>query len=130
VTVSTPSGTGSSDVVYTVQANPDTTARSTTVVAAGQTHTVNQAGAACTYSIDPTSGSLAAAGGPGQFRVTTQTGCAWTATTSADWITVTSPSGTGTGDVTYTTQTNTTGAARSATIVVGGQTYTVNEAAQ
>jgi hypothetical protein len=129
VTVSTPSGTGSSVVVYTAAANSDPAARSTTITAGGQVHTVNQAGAPapCTYSLDPTSASYMAPGGSATFKVMTQPGCTWTASTMAPWITVTSGAGNGTGDVAYSVQVNSTGAARSDTITVAGQVFTVSQ---
>jgi hypothetical protein len=130
VTVTTPSGTGTADVVYTVQANSDPAARSTTVTANGQTHTVNQAGAPapCTYSIEPSAQAFAAAGGSSMFRLTTQTGCAWTASTASDWISLPNQAGTGTSDIPFTVQANSTGAPRSGSIVVAGQTFSVTQA--
>jgi hypothetical protein len=130
VTMTTSSGTGSGDVVYTVQANSDPSARSATVTAGGQVHTINQAAAPapCTYSIDPSSEAFATGGGSSTFKVTTQSGCAWTASTPAPWITLTTASGSGTGDVAYSVQANDTAAARSSTITVGGQTYGVSQA--
>jgi hypothetical protein len=129
VTVTTPSGTGPGDVVYTTAANSDPAARSTTVTAGGQVHTVNQAGAPapCTYTLDPTSASYMAAGGSATFKVMTQPGCTWTASTMAPWITVTSGAGSGTGDAGYTVQVNSTGAPRTDTITVAGQAFTVSQ---
>jgi hypothetical protein len=127
-----PNGTGSGtgDVTYTVQANPDQTQRTTTITVAGQTHTVTQAAATppCTYALDPASGSSPAAGGGGMFTVTTQAGCAWTATTGDAWITVATASGTGTGEVSYTVQANGTGLSRSGTITAGGKSYSLTQA--
>ena len=116
-------------MVYTAAANSDTAARSTTVTVGGQVHTVNQAGAPvpCTYSVDPTSASYMAAGGSATFKVITQAGCTWTASTTAPWITVTSGTGSGTGDVGYSVQVNSTGAPRSDTISVAGQVFTVSQ---
>src|SRR6185503_16082919 len=53
--------------------------------------------------------------------------CAWTATTSAPWITVTAgQSGTGNGTVAFTVAVN-TGSVRRATIAAGGKTFTVTQ---
>ena len=61
--------------------------------------------------------------------VTAGTGCTWTASSSASWLTVTSgASGSGNGSVGYAIAAN-TGAARSATLTVGGRTVTVSQAA-
>jgi hypothetical protein len=103
--------------------------RSGTLTIAGQTFTVNQAGA-CTSSINPTSQSIGAAGGAGtQISVTSASGCAWTATTTDAWITVTAgASGSGNGTVNFTIAAN-SGPARTGTISVAGHTFTVNQAA-
>src|SRR5438128_2564058 len=83
--------------------------------------------APCTFSASPTSASPAAAGGPASVSVTAGAGCAWTAVSTAAWITVTSgASGTGNGTVNYTVAAN-TGSARSGSLTVGGQTVTVNQ---
>jgi len=56
----------------------------------------------CTYAISPTRASFSRAGGTGSVAVTTQAGCAWTATSNDSWIVVTGgASGTGNGAVTY-----------------------------
>jgi hypothetical protein len=129
VTMTTMSGTGPGDVMYHVQPNTDASARTGTVTAGGQTHTVNQSAPppACTYTIDPSTGTVVAAGGQGQFKVTTQDGCAWNATTSATWITIGTESGMGTGNVVFTAQANPDAMPRSATIGAAGQTYTLNQ---
>jgi hypothetical protein len=106
-------------------------ARSGTLTIGGKTFTVSQAAApspACTYSIAPANQTIAVGGGGGSVAVTTGADCAWTATSSAAWLTVASgASGTGTGSVVFTVSANATGVARSATIAVNGQTFTVNQ---
>jgi hypothetical protein len=88
---------------------------------------VNQA-SGCTYAIDPTSVSVAAGGGTGSVAVTAGAGCAWTAVSNDAWILVTSgSSGSGNGSVGYSVAAN-TGPARSGTITIAGQTFTVNQA--
>jgi hypothetical protein len=90
--------------------------------------TVYQAGEpTCTYSLSPSSVQLSSIGGGASFAVTTQTGCTWTATSNADWIT-TSSSGNGSGTVNYSVQQN-NGSARSGTITVAGQTVSINQSA-
>src|SRR4029453_12327468 len=117
------SGTGSADVTYSVQANTAMAARSTTITIGGQTHTVTQDAAAppCTFTINPSSQNFTASGGEGRFTVTTQAGCQWSATSGAPWVNLSTVSGTGSADVTYSVQANTTMAARSTTITIGGQ---------
>jgi hypothetical protein len=82
----------------------------------------------CTYALSAASQSVSASGGTGTFNVTTPTGCTWTATTAASWITFTQSSGNGNGAVNFTVAAN-AGVARTATISVGGQTFTVNQSA-
>ena len=121
------SGSGNGSVSYSTAANSGA-ARTGTITIGGQTFTVNQAGS-CSYSINPATQSApigGANGGP--VTVTAGTGCGWTATTTDNWITITSgASGSGNGSVSYSTAAN-SGAARTGTITIGGQTFTVNQA--
>jgi uncharacterized protein (TIGR03437 family) len=123
------SGTGNGMVGYTVAANTLGTARTGTLTIAGQTFTVNQAAAACTYAITPTSASIAATGGSGTVAITAGMGCAWTAASNTAWITITSAtSGSGNGSIKYMVAAS-TGPARTGTLTVAGLTFTVNQAA-
>jgi len=84
----------------------------------------------CTFSLSGSDRSFDATGGTGNVSVDTSSGCAWSATSSASWLTVTSgASGTGTGAVVFQVAANTTGQARTASLSIGGQTFTVNQAA-
>ena len=113
-------------------ANTATTARSGTLNISGQTFTVNQAAATqtCTVSINPTSQSVPAAGITGlSVTVTAPSGCSRPATSNATWITVTNgATGSGNGTVTLNVAAN-TGGARTGTVTIGGQTFTVNQSA-
>jgi hypothetical protein len=83
----------------------------------------------CSYSINPTSINVAAAGTTDNVGVTTATGCAWTAVSNDAFITVNSgASGSGNGIVNYTVAAN-SGSARTGTVTIAGQTFTVNQAA-
>ena len=124
-------GTGSGSVGFTVAANTGA-ARTGTITIAGQAFTVTQAAAPppppppCTYSIDPTGASVVAAGGTGSVAVTAGTACAWTATTTASWITITSgAAGIGNGTVAYGVAANPTGASRLGTVAIAGQTFKI-----
>jgi hypothetical protein len=87
------------------------------------------ASAACTYSINPTSASFGAAGGAGSVLVTAGTGCAWTATSNASWITITGgSSGSGNGPVSYSVAVYTgKPKKRSGTMTIAGQTFQVKQ---
>jgi hypothetical protein len=101
---------------------------------AGHTVTVTQAAAppSCAFSLAPSSQSVAADGGATSVAITaTPSSCAWTAAAGVAWIAVTSPAsggGTGSGTVTLTVAAN-AGAARSGVVSIGGQPFTVNQAA-
>jgi len=84
----------------------------------------------CTYSLSPTSQSLAVSGGTGTISVTAGSGCSWTATPSASWITITTgSSGTGNGTVYFSVASN-TGSSRNGTITIGGQTFALSQSGQ
>jgi len=84
-------------------------------------------GGSCTYSINPTSKSFTSSAGTGNINVTAGTGCAWTATKSANWITITSGnSGTGNGTCSYSVSAN-TGSARNGTITIEGETFYITQ---
>ena len=121
------SGIGNGTVTYTVSANTTGSPRTAIITVGGQTHTVTQA--ECTYSISPPSRSFNSSEGTGSITVTSSaSGCSWTASESADWISITSgSSGIGNGTVTYTVSANTTGSPRTATITVAGQSHTVTQ---
>lgn len=86
---------------------------------------------ACQYTLSAPSVSLAASGGTGTVGVTASAGyCAWTAQSSAGWLRVTgTASATGSGNVAFTADANTTSASRTATLSIGGALFTVTEAA-
>lgn len=85
---------------------------------------------ACSFSINPTSRSHTSKAETGSVTVTGTAGCAWTATESLSWVTITSgASGTGNGTVNYSVDANSTTSARSGSITIAGQTFTVNQSA-
>ncbi len=123
------SGSGNGTVAFTIAANPDAATRSGNITIAGQSYTITQYGLPCTYSISPTtSGSLGAAATTATITVTALAGCAWTTEDSLSWATVTSGSGAGNGTVEYSVTANVSSAARTGTMTVAGQAYTVNQA--
>ncbi|MGD0237508.1 MAG: C1 family peptidase [Syntrophorhabdales bacterium] len=124
------SGSGNGTVAYTVTPNTGTTSRTGSLTIGGQTFTVTQAGQSCTYAISPTSNSLTAAGGSGYVGITcSASGCPWTASSNATWITVTGgTSGSGSGSVGYSVTANTSTTSRTGSLTIGGQTFTVTQA--
>ncbi|MDQ2947406.1 MAG: putative Ig domain-containing protein [Acidobacteriota bacterium] len=84
-------------------------------------------GVACSYILSATTQTFSATGGMGTLSVTTPTGCAWTAVSNASWITINFGANNSTNaNVGYMVAPD-TGAARSSTLVIAGQTYTVNQ---
>ncbi|MBI3653664.1 MAG: VCBS repeat-containing protein [Acidobacteria bacterium] len=122
------SSTGNGTVNFSVAANPNPATRTGTMTIAGQTFTVMQAAAPCTYSILPTSQSYNSAGGTGSVAVTATTGCPWTAVSNDAFITITSgASGTGNGTVNYSVAAKTDPGSRTGTMTIAGQTFTVTQ---
>jgi hypothetical protein len=120
------SGSGSGSLTIAVE--PNTGLERTGVVNVGpDAITVTQA-AGCSYDIAPTSQTFTQAGGSGgPVTVTAPAGCAWTATSSASWVTIGSgSSGTGTGTVTFSVAAN-TGAPRAADLTIAGRTFRVSQ---
>jgi hypothetical protein len=71
--------------------------------------------------------SVAAAAGSGTLAVNVPAGVSWTAVSNEAWITISGgASGTGSGTLTFTIQPD-SGAARSGTISIAGQTFTISQ---
>ncbi|HEV8344925.1 MAG TPA: putative Ig domain-containing protein, partial [Vicinamibacterales bacterium] len=83
----------------------------------------------CAYTIAPTAGSISSRGGRGNFTLNTAANCAWSASASASWITITNapPNGSGAATIGYSVALNSSPTQRSGTITVGGQTYTLTQ---
>ena len=122
ISLSPPSGSGSGTVRVTVLANPGV-ARKATITIAGQTHTINQEEARCTYSISPTSQLVDEDGGFYDVTVSaTHNGCDWSTSESVSWLSLSPTSGSGSGTVRVIYLSN-SGAARSATMTIAGETH-------
>ncbi len=123
-------GTGSGTVTYSVANNSSSSPRTGTITVAGQTFTVNQAGSggpSCSFTISPTSANVGVASGTGTITVTaSDPSCTRTAVSNSSFITITSgATGTGSGTVTYSYTLSKV--ARTGTITVAGQTFTLNQ---
>ncbi|HYM25880.1 MAG TPA: phospholipase D-like domain-containing protein [Vicinamibacterales bacterium] len=122
------SGTGNGSVTLSATVN-GAAARSTTATIAGKTLTASEASAPCVFTLSPASQSMSYAGDSGSFSVSVGSWCSWTASSSAPWLSITSGgSGSGAGAVSVAAAAN-NGGARSATVSVGGQTFTANQGA-
>ncbi|MFN6963110.1 MAG: FG-GAP-like repeat-containing protein [Pyrinomonadaceae bacterium] len=86
--------------------------------------------AACSYTLTPASADVPGLGGNFSFTVTTTPGCRWFANTQSSFVTINGPgNGLGSATISYTVASNQGGGARTATINVSGQTFTINQAA-
>ena len=84
-------------------------------------------GQSCAYSLSALNQSFSANGGAGTVNIVTSSGCGWSVVSNANFIAITSlAAGIGSGSVFYSVAPN-NGAGRAATLVVAGQTYTVNQ---
>lgn len=135
------SGTGAETVRVSIAPNPANEPRIGTIMLGDRRSTVAQAGAAgtpaipvvpgpaCTYLVGPSNATIPASGGTATVAVSARTGCAWTASSGTGWVTVTSgATGSGNGSLTFSAAAN-TGGARTGTVTIAGQTFTVTQAA-
>ncbi len=84
----------------------------------------------CTYSIDKSAASFTNGGGTANVNVTAGAGCAWSASEGVPWLSVSSgQTGAGNGAVSISVDPNTNTGPRSSAVDIGGQKFSVNEAA-
>jgi hypothetical protein len=120
------SGSGSGRVDYTVAANSGPS-RTATITVAGNVHTISQTAADCSYSISPNRRTIGGNGGSYNISVSVNIAdCEWTASENVSWISLSRTSGTGSGTVQVTVAAN-TGAARTATITIAGQSHRIDQ---
>jgi len=118
-------GTGPGSVAFAI-ASTTGPSRSGTLTVAGQTITVVQS-QGCSFSINPTTASVPSSGGSETVAVTAAAGCSWTAQSNVPWIALSSGAGgSGNGAVAFNVAA-TTGPARSGTLTIAGQAFTVNQ---
>lgn len=121
------SGTGNGTTTIKVAANSGATDRTGTVTIGGRPFTVTQAGT-CSFTVTPSSVSVAAAASKSTFSISTKTGCTWTATGMPSWITMASTGTTGSGTLSFTIAAN-IAPARSATLTIAGKSVVVKQGA-
>lgn len=128
ITILTSASRGTGNVNYAIAANSGG-GRVGTISVGGQNFNIDQAALTCSYSIGPAAAALAATGGDTRVVVNAPAGCSWTAVSNAGFLSVTSgASGAGNGAVTVNAVAN-TGGARSGTVTIAGQTFSVTQAA-
>jgi cyclophilin family peptidyl-prolyl cis-trans isomerase len=126
----TSSSSGNGAVNYFVEANLDFAPRAGTITVEGQTFTVMQDGAMCSYSIAPMEIAVGAGGTNASVDVAAAgTNCEWTALSNDSWITILSgTNGTGSGTVDYSVASNPATSNRVGTVIIAGRTFTVTQA--
>ena len=82
---------------------------------------------ACTFSVALSNTSFGSAASSGTINVATGSGCDWTVSSNASWITLAATAGSGPGSTSFTVAANI--AARSGAIVVAGQTFMIMQSA-
>jgi hypothetical protein len=82
----------------------------------------------CIYTLSTLNVMMPMGGGSSSVTVSAGGSCAWSATSNASFITITSGAGaTGGGTVMFSVAANGTGSARSGTLTIAGQTVTVSQ---
>jgi alpha-L-arabinofuranosidase len=120
-------GTGSPDIATSVFAGAASSFNytfapySATVIALA-------AGGSCSFSVEAQFGKFKPRGGSGNLTVTSDAGCAWQASSDANWITITAgEAGVGNGVVSIAVAPNTTGGKRKGRVTVAGQVFVVTQ---
>ncbi len=117
---------GNGTVNFSVAANTGRI-REGAITVGGQVFAILQSAPACLARLSAAGLTVDASGGTGSVNVTMPPGCAWTTSSSAPWVSITSgASGTSNGTVSFTVQANAE-AARNATLTIGGQLFTITQ---
>lgn len=124
--VSPGSGVGSGRLLLRVGEHSRLDSRTLTVTVNSQAFRISQTGVGCVYTVNPVALEVADEGGRLTFTLTTMAGCGWTAASSVGWLTVTTPSGTGSGSVLVQVASN-AGDVRQGFVTVAGQRVTITQ---
>ncbi len=134
-TVGSATNYGTGNVNYTVTANGCVASRSASLTVATSVPgtqpalAITQDGSPNNLSLSQTSLTTSASATTGRITVTTGDGCSWSAASNANWLQITgTSSGSGLSSFAYSVLAN-TGPARTGTIQVGPQTFTVTQQA-
>jgi hypothetical protein len=123
------SGSGNGSVSVNIATNSTTAPRTAAVKVGGQSYSVSQAGLPCSFSLSANNPVQPAGGGGGSVDIVTNAGCGWTASAASTggWLTPTGTSGTGPTTFGFTAAANGTGASRTGTVTIAGQSMTVTQ---
>ena len=132
-------GSGTAPVRFQVAANGGAATRAGSLQVAGLRVDVRQAAASgpqppplppgdCSYELVPNSALAGPEQTDGSVVVQTDTGCSWSATSDASWLTIVAgASGSGAGQVTYRAAQNTSTSPRTGQITVQGALFTLEQ---
>jgi hypothetical protein len=122
-------GAGVGAVTYTVQENPASVERVGRVRIGDEALLVRQVPLDCTFSVQPPSLTMPVDGGSSEFHLSTAERCAWSATSTEGWLSVSPANGTGPQAVALSVLPNSRAAERSAQIRVGDRVVNVKQPA-
>jgi hypothetical protein len=121
---------GNGTVNFSVTENTSSNPRMGTISVSGSStpFTITQAALSCNYSIAPTGLNVGSGGTNGSTSVTVQNNCAWSASSNANWITITGgASRSGNGTVSFSVAANGSTNSRTGTMTIAGLTFTVTQ---
>lgn len=132
ITLEQSSGAGNKTLRFVVRDNLTGNPRSGLIHIGGQTFTVVQetsaTGLDCPATLSPSFQSFNSPSGSGSIAITIGGSCAWQATPSASWITITSSNvGIGSNTVTYSVAANTSGVTRKGSITIGKTVFAIKQ---
>ena len=83
----------------------------------------------CQFRVSSSSSSFSDGGGTGTLTIDTTRDCSWSVSSSADWVSVATPSGQGGASVSYTVSASTVPQVRTANLAVEGQSVQLSQQA-
>jgi hypothetical protein len=128
--VSDETGSGNGTLALELRENNTGSARLGTISIGGHTVTVVQDAGLddCGFGIAPLFESFSASGGAGNLNVSSDPRCAWQATSSANWISITSMAvGIGDGSLSYSVAPNLSPFGRKGTITIASRSFSIKQ---
>src|SRR5262245_20573695 len=117
------SGQGNGTVAFRAEPNPAPSTREAEIVVNDSQVRVMQEAAPCRFSLAPETQSVAASASNASVSISVLNGCAWTARSNAEWLTITSRAdGNGSGTLTFRVAAN-GGGPRTGTLTIGDRTH-------
>lgn len=129
ITVSPMNGNGSSPIDIQVAANANTAGRTGVVSIAGQSYTVRQDGAVCTYTLSPQSRQHGTSATNNSVNVSTLSVCSWTVFNTNAWLTFAATNGVGDSNINYSIAANNGALDRIGHVQIGDHYFVVTQKA-